>query len=103
MKKAIVLPVILMTVLASINSFAQVNSDVKGAKPAPAKTATSKSVNQAAPVVAPKPTIDPILLVVGDEQIPRSEFERVFKKNNKDTVYTEKSVRDYLELYVNYK
>ncbi|MFM7016884.1 MAG: peptidylprolyl isomerase, partial [Bacteroidota bacterium] len=102
MKKAIVLPVILVSIFAGTNSYAQVNSDVKGFKPTPAKTVT-KPGTQAAPVVAPKPIIDPILLSVGDEQIPRSEFERVFKKNNKDTVYSEKSVRDYLDLYINYK
>ncbi len=103
MKKAILLPAVLVSLLASISSLAQVNLDAKGFKPAPAPKAITKSGSQAAPVTAPKPTIDPILLVVGEEQIPRSEFERVFKKNNKDTVYTEKSVRDYLDLYVNYK
>ena len=46
---------------------------------------------------------DPILLSVGGEQVQKSEFERVFRKNNKDTVFTEKSVRDYLDLYINYK
>lgn len=103
MKKAFVLPVILISLLASVSVFAQVNSDSKGFKPAPSAKPTMKTGNQAAPVVAPKPVIDPILLSVGEEQVPRSEFERVFRKNNKDTVYTEKSVRDYLELYINYK
>jgi peptidyl-prolyl cis-trans isomerase SurA len=103
MKKAFVLPVILISLFASFSSLAQVNSDSKGFKPAPANKPATKAGNQAAPVVAPKPVIDPILLSVGEEQVPRSEFERVFKKNNKDTVFTEKSVRDYLDLYINYK
>jgi len=103
MKKAFLLPLILISLIASISSFAQVNSDSKGLKPAPSSKPAAKTGSQAAPVVAPKPVIDPILLSVGDEQVPRSEFERVFKKNNKDTVYTEKSVQDYLDLYINYK
>ncbi|MFM2155460.1 MAG: hypothetical protein RL516_209 [Bacteroidota bacterium] len=103
MKKAFVLPVILISLFASTCSFAQVNSESKGLKSAPSAKPAAKAGNQAAPVVAPKPVIDPILLSVGEEQVPRSEFERVFKKNNKDTVFTEKSVRDYLDLYINYK
>jgi hypothetical protein len=103
MKKAFVLPVILISFFASTSSFAQVNSESKGLKPATSAKPATKTGNQAAPVVAPKPVIDPILLSVGEEQVPRSEFERVFKKNNKDTVFTEKSVRDYLDLYINYK
>jgi peptidyl-prolyl cis-trans isomerase SurA len=103
MKKAFLLPLILISLLASISSFAQVNSDSKGFKPAPSSKPAAKTGSQAAPVVAPKPVIDPILLSVGEEQVLRSEFERVFKKNNKDTVYTEKSVQDYLDLYINYK
>jgi peptidyl-prolyl cis-trans isomerase SurA len=103
MKKAFALPVILISLFASFSSLAQVNSDSKGFKPAPSNKPATKAGSQAAPVVAPKPVIDPILLSVGEEQVPRSEFERVFKKNNKDTVFTEKSVRDYLDLYINYK
>ena len=103
MKKAFLLPLILISLIASISSFAQVNSDSKGFKPAPSSKPTAKTGTQAAPVVAPKPVIDPILLSVGEEQVLRSEFERVFKKNNKDTAYTEKSVQDYLDLYINYK
>lgn len=103
MKKAFVLPVILISLIASTGSFAQVNSDSKGFKPAPSGRPVTKTGNQMAPEVASKPIIDPILLIVGEDQVPRSEFERVFKKNNKDTVFTEKSVRDYLDLYINYK
>jgi peptidyl-prolyl cis-trans isomerase SurA len=62
------------------------------AKPAPANL-------QSVPVVAS----DPVLLMIGNENVPKSEFERVFKKNNRDSVYTETSVREYLDLYINYK
>src|SRR6187455_2095297 len=45
----------------------------------------------------------PILTIAG-ENISKSEFERVYKKNNiKETSFDRKSVTDYLNLYVNYK
>ncbi len=47
---------------------------------------------------------DSIILTIAGENIPKSEFERVFKKNNsKDTMYDSKSVNEYLQLYINYK
>ncbi len=47
---------------------------------------------------------DPILLQIGNEKVTRSEFEKVYRKNNaKDLSFDRKSVTDYLELYVNYK
>ena len=34
----------------------------------------------------------------------KSEFERVYKKNNtKDLAFDRKSIDDYLQLYINYK
>jgi len=47
---------------------------------------------------------DPVILNIAGEDIPKSEFERVFKKNNnKETDYSHKAVTDYLRLYINYK
>src|SRR5438067_466488 len=47
---------------------------------------------------------DPIILTIAGEDVPKSEFERVFKKNNtKDSAYDKKGVEDYLQLYINYK
>lgn len=47
---------------------------------------------------------DPIILTVGGENVSKSEFVRVFKKNNtKESNFDKKAVEDYLELYVNYK
>ena len=47
---------------------------------------------------------DPILLSVGGDDVTKSEFERVYKKNNtKDLAYDRKSIDDYLQLYINYK
>src|SRR6266576_3652653 len=47
---------------------------------------------------------DPVILSVGKENISKSEFERVYKKNNtKDLAFDRKSIDDYLQLYINYK
>ncbi len=62
------------------------------AKPAKPAATTEVTVN------------DPVLLTVAGDNIPRSEFDRVFRKNNnKDSTYDEKAVREYLDLYINYK
>ncbi len=46
----------------------------------------------------------PTILTIAGEDISKSEFERVFKKNNtKETSFDKKSVNDYLTLYINYK
>ncbi|MFN8142885.1 MAG: peptidylprolyl isomerase [Bacteroidia bacterium] len=47
---------------------------------------------------------DPVILTIAGEDIPKSEFERVFKKNNtKETTFDKKAVNEYLQLYINYK
>src|SRR4051812_47938764 len=46
---------------------------------------------------------DPVLMTIAGSNISKSEFEKVYKKNNKDISYDEKSVKEYLELYINYK
>jgi peptidyl-prolyl cis-trans isomerase SurA len=47
---------------------------------------------------------DPVIITIAGEDIAKSEFERVFKKNNsKDSAYDKKSIEDYLQLYINYK
>lgn len=47
---------------------------------------------------------DPVLLTIGGKNISKSEFEKIYKKNNtKDAAFDKKSLNDYLELYVNYK
>lgn len=47
---------------------------------------------------------DPVLMSIAGKPVTKSEFERVYKKNNnKEVSFDNKSVRDYLELYVNYK
>lgn len=47
---------------------------------------------------------DPVLITIGDEDISRSEFSAVYKKNNVDgEVMDKKSVAEYLDLYVKFK
>jgi peptidyl-prolyl cis-trans isomerase SurA len=45
------------------------------------------------------------LMTVGKVQVPSSEFEYVYKKNNANAedAFSEKSLREYLELYTNFK
>lgn len=54
-------------------------------------------------VAPPQPVEDPVLLRIQNDNITRSEFNRVFRKNNRDSVFTEQSVREYLDLFINYK
>jgi peptidyl-prolyl cis-trans isomerase SurA len=47
---------------------------------------------------------DPSIISIKGSDITKSEFERVYRKNNvKETSFDRKSVTDYLNLYVNYK
>jgi peptidyl-prolyl cis-trans isomerase SurA len=47
---------------------------------------------------------DQTILNISGDNITRSEFEKVFRKNNsKEASFTKKDVNDYLELFINYK
>ncbi len=46
---------------------------------------------------------DEIILTIGDNEITRGEFERIYQKNNSSAVYDNKSVEEYLELFINFK
>jgi len=46
---------------------------------------------------------DPILITINSEQITQSEFERIYKKNNSDSVIDQESLKEYLELFINFK
>jgi peptidyl-prolyl cis-trans isomerase SurA len=49
-------------------------------------------------------TADPVLLHVAGEDITKSEFEKVYhKNNNKENSNDPAAVKEYLELYINYK
>ena len=46
---------------------------------------------------------DPVVMTVAGVDVPRSEFEYSFNKNNGDGVAEKKTVEEYAELYANYK
>lgn len=48
-------------------------------------------------------TSDPVLMTVDGVAVPRSEFEAIYKKNNKEVVVTKEALDEYLELFTNYK
>jgi len=54
--------------------------------------------------VAKSQTKDETLLTIDNKSITKSEFERIYKKNNaKDNTIDNKSIEEYLELFINFK
>ncbi len=48
-------------------------------------------------------TTDPVVMTVNGVNVPRSEFEYSYNKNNSEGVIDKKTVEEYAELYANYK
>ena len=46
---------------------------------------------------------DPVIMTVNGIDVPRSEFEYSYNKNNSEGVIDKKSVEEYVDLFVNYK
>lgn len=46
---------------------------------------------------------NPVLLTVDGQNVTLSEFEAVYKKNNRDEVVDQKDLAEYLELYINFR
>ena len=46
---------------------------------------------------------DAVFIDFGDEKVTRSEFKRVYQKNNSGEIITKSTVDEYLELYINFK
>ncbi len=47
---------------------------------------------------------NPVLMTIAGTPVSKAEFEKVYRKNNnKEGAYDMKDVREYLELYINYK
>ena len=46
---------------------------------------------------------DPVLLNIDENPVTRSEFETIFKKNNRDSVITKEDLDEYVELFINFK
>ncbi|MEO5585587.1 MAG: peptidylprolyl isomerase [Flavobacteriales bacterium] len=54
-------------------------------------------------VQAQTDTSDPTLMTVAGQPVSRSEFESIYKKNNKDAPVTKEALDEYLDLFINYK
>ena len=48
-------------------------------------------------------TQNEVLMTIGGKPVVKSEFERIYHKNNQVNGYESKSVQDYLELFINFK
>ncbi len=46
---------------------------------------------------------DPVIMKINGTPVTRSEFEYSYNKNNSETVVDKKSVKEYVDLFVNYK
>ena len=46
---------------------------------------------------------DPVVMRIAGEDVPRSEFEYNYNKNNSDGVIDKKTVEEYVDLFINYK
>ena len=46
---------------------------------------------------------DPVLLTVDGQDVTLSEFEAVYKKNNRDEMVDQDDLKDYLQLYINFR
>ena len=46
---------------------------------------------------------DPVVMTVNGYDVRKSEFEYFFKKNSTETTVTEKTVKEYADLYLNFK
>src|ERR1051326_8172602 len=56
-----------------------------------------------APPIAP-PAANPVVFTFGEDTVYKSEFERLLYKNKSSKeAPTEKDVREYLDLYINFK
>ena len=46
---------------------------------------------------------NPVVMTVNGYDVPQSEFEYFFWKNNEDSVVSKKIIRQYADLYLYYK
>ena len=46
---------------------------------------------------------DEIIMTLGNEKVTKAEFERIYHKNNSSVVYDNKTPREYLDLFINFK
>ncbi len=53
--------------------------------------------------IAQSNSSDPVLLRIDDKEVTRSEFEAIYKKNNRDSAITREDLDEYIELFINFK
>lgn len=54
--------------------------------------------------VIAQPSNDPVLMTIGGSPITKSEFERVYRKNNnREDISDPAAVQEYMQLFINYK
>ena len=46
---------------------------------------------------------DPVIMTVNGKPVLKSEFEYSYNKNNSEGVIDKKTVREYVDLFINYK
>ncbi len=46
---------------------------------------------------------DPFLLTIDQKSITKSEFEAIYRKNNRDSLISNKDLDEYMELFINFK
>lgn len=44
-----------------------------------------------------------VIMTIEDEPVTLADFEAIFRKNNRDTVTTQQSLDEYMELFINFK
>jgi len=54
-------------------------------------------------VTAQSGSDDPVIMHVDGRPVLRSEFEAIYKKNNKEAAVTKEALDEYLDLFINYK
>jgi peptidyl-prolyl cis-trans isomerase SurA len=57
----------------------------------------------ASSAMAQSGTTDPVLMTVDGKPVTSTEFQAIYKKNNKDAPVTKEALDEYLELFINYK
>ncbi len=83
-------------VIASFNVIVASNAFAQKAKPIATKAKSENTVTIAKP--------NPLVFSFANETVMRNEFDRLLNKNRKDKAApTEKEVREYLDLYINFK
>lgn len=46
---------------------------------------------------------DPVILIIEENTVTKSEFESIFRKNNQDADVSEDALREYMQLFINFK